>query len=139
MMGAVLSSVPQARTPSSTNPRSSTLHYNPSCPDCVRQAKRTARLDWLRAIELRTDRSPLGEVPVGEIVIVDEHSCRVFTGVYAIRMVCLRIPLLTKVNWKSTQFDQKLLAPIKAPREVGRVLKHVPFGSAVSPDFRKYT
>ena len=70
------------------------LHYNPSCPDCVRQAKRTAQLDWLRAIELRTDRSPLGEVPVGEIVVVDEQSRRVFTGVYATRIVCLRVPLL---------------------------------------------
>ena len=71
------------------------LHYNPSCPDCVRQAKRTARLDWLRAIEFRSDRSPLGEVPVGEIVVVDERTNRrVFTGVYATRMVCLRIPLL---------------------------------------------
>ena len=70
------------------------LHYNSSCPDCVRQAKRTAQLDWLRVIELRTDRSPLGEVPVGEIVVVDEQSRRVFTGVYATRMVCLRVPLL---------------------------------------------
>ena len=70
------------------------LHYNPSCPYCVRQAKRTARLDWLRAIELRTDHSPLGEVPVGEIVVVDEQSGRIFTGVYATRMVCLRVPLL---------------------------------------------
>ena len=70
------------------------LHYNPNCPKCVRQAKRTARLDWLGAIEPRTDRSPLGEVPVGEIVVVDEQNRRVFTGVYATRMVCLRIPLL---------------------------------------------
>ena len=70
------------------------LHYNPSCPECVRQVKRTARLDWLRTIELRTDRAPLGEVPVGEIVVVDVQSRRVFTGVYATRMVRLRIPLL---------------------------------------------
>ena len=70
------------------------LHYNPSCPECVRQAKRTARLDWLRTIELRTDRSPLGEVPDGEIVVVDEQRRRVFTGVYGTRMVCRRIPLL---------------------------------------------
>jgi hypothetical protein len=46
---------------------------------------------------------------------------------------------LTKVNWNSTQFDQKLPAPIKAAREVGRILKHIEFGTAVSPDFRKYT
>jgi hypothetical protein len=46
---------------------------------------------------------------------------------------------LTKVNWNSTQFDQKLPAPIKAAREVGRILKHIEFGTTVSPDFRKYT
>lgn len=46
---------------------------------------------------------------------------------------------LTKVNWNTTQFDQKLPAPIKAAREVGRILKHVEFGTAVSPDFRRYT
>jgi hypothetical protein len=46
---------------------------------------------------------------------------------------------LTKVNWNSTQFDQKLPAPIKAAREVGRILKYVEYGSAVSTDFRRYT
>jgi len=46
---------------------------------------------------------------------------------------------LTKVNWSTTQFDQKLPAPIKAAREVGRILRHIEFGTAVSPDFRKYT
>jgi hypothetical protein len=46
---------------------------------------------------------------------------------------------LTKVNWNTTQFDQKLPAPIKAAREVGRILKHVGFGTAVSSDFRRYT
>jgi hypothetical protein len=46
---------------------------------------------------------------------------------------------LTKVNWNTTQFDQKLPAPIKAAREVGRILKHIDFGAAIPPDFRKYT
>lgn len=46
---------------------------------------------------------------------------------------------LTKVNWNSTQFDQKLPAPIRASREVGRILKHIEHGVAISPDFRKYT
>ena len=70
------------------------LHYNANCPDCARQAKLTARLDWLRAIDVRTDRSPLGEVPAGEIVVVNKRRRRVYTGVYAIRMVSVRIPLL---------------------------------------------
>jgi len=46
---------------------------------------------------------------------------------------------LTKVNWNTTQFDQKLPAPIKAAREVGRILKHIEYGVPTSPDFRKYT
>ena len=69
------------------------LFYNANCPDCVRQARVTARLDWLDRVELRTDDSPLGAVPVGEIVVVDERSSRTFTGVYATRRVCLQIPL----------------------------------------------
>ena len=46
---------------------------------------------------------------------------------------------LTKVNWNTTQFDQKLPAPIKAARDVGRILKHIDFGMPVSSDFRRYT
>lgn len=69
------------------------VFYNACCPDCVRQASLTARMDWLKRIELRTDDSPLGEVPVGEIVVVDKESARAFTGVYATRKVCLQVPL----------------------------------------------
>ena len=46
---------------------------------------------------------------------------------------------LTKVNWNTTQFDQKLPAPIGATRDVGGILKQVDYGAAISPDFRKYT
>ena len=70
------------------------LYYNARCPDCVRQAGRTAQWDWLGRVELRTDASPLGEVPVGEIVVVETRSSRAFTGVYATRKVCLQVPLL---------------------------------------------
>ena len=63
------------------------LFYNARCPDCVRQAKLTARMDWLGRVELRTERSPLGEVPIGEIVVVEKESARAFTGVYATRKV----------------------------------------------------
>ena len=69
------------------------LFYNARCPLCVGQAKRTARLDWLGRVELRTDDSPLGAVPVGEIVVVEKRSRRAFTGVYATRKVCLQIPM----------------------------------------------
>ena len=70
------------------------LYFNANCPDCVRQAARTNRLDWLKRVDLRMDESPLGEVPIGEIVVVDETDKRVFTGVYATRKVCLNVPIL---------------------------------------------
>ncbi len=35
------------------------LHYNSDCPVCVRQAARTASMDWLGRVELCTDASPL--------------------------------------------------------------------------------
>ena len=69
------------------------LFYNAKCPDCVRQAALTARMDWFGRVELRTDDSPLGTVPVGEIVAVETETGRTFTGVYATRKVCLQIPL----------------------------------------------
>ena len=69
------------------------MFYNANCPDCARQAARTARVDWLGRIELRTDDSPLGAVAVGEIVVVDKRRNTVFTGVYATRKACLQIPV----------------------------------------------
>ena len=46
---------------------------------------------------------------------------------------------LTKMNWNSTQFDQASPIPIRAARQVGRVLKHVRFGQADQSDYRFYS
>ena len=70
------------------------LYFNENCPACVRQAGRTVRMDWLHRVELRTDQSPLGEVPPGEIVVVEKRTKRIFTGIFATRKVCLQVPLL---------------------------------------------
>ncbi|MXZ74931.1 MAG: hypothetical protein F4207_15905 [Gemmatimonadetes bacterium] len=51
-------------------------------------------MDWLDQVELRTDPSPIGEVPAGEIVVVENRTDRIFTGIYATRKVCLQVPLL---------------------------------------------
>ena len=45
---------------------------------------------------------------------------------------------LTKINWNSTQMNQKLPIPIRAARKVGEILKYVPDGQTVSSDYRKY-
>lgn len=69
------------------------LYFNANCPDCARKAALTNRLDWLHRVQLRTDKSPLGDVPIGEIVVVEERSNRIFTGVFALQKTCLQIPL----------------------------------------------
>lgn len=68
-----------------------TLYYNATCSDCAQQAARTMRLDWLGWVRTSTEDSPIGTVPRGEIVVVDD-SAKVFTGVYATRAVCMRVP-----------------------------------------------
>jgi hypothetical protein len=45
---------------------------------------------------------------------------------------------LTKINWNSTQMNQRLPIPIRAARKVGEVLKYMDAGQAVSTDYRRY-
>ena len=45
---------------------------------------------------------------------------------------------LTKINWNSTQMNQRLPIPIRAARKVGEVLKYLDEGQAVSADYRRY-
>ncbi|WP_245372321.1 hypothetical protein [Rhizobium leguminosarum] len=44
---------------------------------------------------------------------------------------------MTKINWNSTQMNQKLPIPIRAARKVGEVLKYVSDGK-VSSDYTRY-
>jgi len=68
-----------------------TLYYNATCADCARQAARTTRLDWLGRVRISAEDSPIGSVPRGEIVVVDD-SAKVFTGIWATRAVCMQVP-----------------------------------------------
>ncbi len=45
---------------------------------------------------------------------------------------------LTKINWNSTQMNQRLPIPIRAARMVGEVLKYAKEGEIVSSDYQKY-
>lgn len=45
---------------------------------------------------------------------------------------------LTKMNWNSTQFDGALPIPIRAARQVGKVLKHVPVGQVTTSKYPYY-
>jgi hypothetical protein len=45
---------------------------------------------------------------------------------------------LTKMNWNSTQFDGASAIPIRAARQVGKVLKHVPVGQREATEYPYY-
>jgi hypothetical protein len=54
-----------------------------------------------------------------------------------IAQIASEVLALTKVNWNSTQMNQKLPIPIKAARAVGEVLKYVT-DQKVSSDYARY-
>ena len=45
---------------------------------------------------------------------------------------------LTKMSWNTTQFDGALPIPIRAARQVGKVLKHVPTGQREASEYPYY-
>jgi hypothetical protein len=45
---------------------------------------------------------------------------------------------LTKMNWNSTQFDGALPIPIRAARQVGKVLHHVPIWQKEATEYPYY-
>ena len=64
-----------------------------------------------------------------------------------VRAACLRrwpaaitrdVLALSKMNWNITQFDGALPIPIRAGRQVGRVLKHLPAGEHEASEYTKY-
>lgn len=54
-----------------------------------------------------------------------------------IAQIASEVLTLTKVNWNSTQMNQKLPIPIRAARSVGEVLKYVT-GEKISSDYARY-
>jgi hypothetical protein len=54
-----------------------------------------------------------------------------------ISQIAAEVLALTKINWNSTQMNQKLPIPIRAARAVGEVLKYVT-SDKVSSDYAKY-
>jgi hypothetical protein len=61
------------------------------------------------------------------------HKCSDST----IAQIASEVLSLTKINWNSTQMNQKLPIPIRAARKVGEVLKYVT-DDRVSADYRRY-
>jgi hypothetical protein len=68
---------------------------------------------------------------VPQPILLRPHSCDT-----PISELASEVLALTKMSWNSTQFDQASPIPIRAARQVGRVLKYVPFGQIEQPDYR---
>lgn len=45
---------------------------------------------------------------------------------------------LTNVIWNTTQFDQKLSAPMRAARVAGSIRMHIEYGTAVAIGFHRF-
>ncbi|MBX3290039.1 MAG: hypothetical protein KF855_11915 [Acidobacteria bacterium] len=75
-----------------------------------------------------------GKYPPGTIYIDSTHAQRSF------REIATEIFALTKMNWNSTRFDQKVPITLKASREVGDILKYVKNTDSLSipPHYRFY-
>jgi hypothetical protein len=67
-------------------------------------------------------------------LLLRPHSCD-----SSLPELAAEVLALTKMNWNTTQFDQALPIPIRAARQVGRVLKHVSFSQADQLDYRFYS
>ena len=70
-----------------------TLYYNANCDDCARKAQRTQSLDWFNRVRVSTEESPLGYAPRGEIIVVEDSSQNVYTGIYATRIIGMQVPV----------------------------------------------
>jgi argonaute-like protein implicated in RNA metabolism and viral defense len=66
-------------------------------------------------------------------LLLRPHACDTAIGDLGAEILAL-----TKMNWNSTQFDQRLPIPIRAARQVGRVLKYVSPGIIEQSDYRYY-
>ena len=67
-------------------------------------------------------------------LLLRPHSCD-----SSLAEVVAEVLALTKMNWNTTQFDQVSPIPIRAARQVGKVLKRVSFSQADQSDYRFYS
>lgn len=75
-----------------------------------------------------------GKYPPGSLYLDCTNAQRTFKELAA------EIFALTKMNWNSTRFDQKVPITLKASREVGHILKYLKDNSSISipPHYRFY-
>lgn len=68
------------------------IYRNPACAKCARYARMHERLDWFGRIENSTATPPTGPLAMGEVVVQQLATGRVFRGAEGLALICREIP-----------------------------------------------
>jgi hypothetical protein len=68
------------------------VYHNAQCARCARFAKAYPFVDWLGRVEVSTEVPRTGPLRVGEVVVEDLASGRIFTGAEGIELIARNIP-----------------------------------------------
>ena len=68
------------------------IYRNPGCAKCARYARMHERLDWFGRIENSTATPPTGPLAMGEVVVQQLATGRVFRGAEGLALICREIP-----------------------------------------------
>ena len=107
------------------------LYYHRDCQRCARLARLDQRLDWLNRLEVSTADPKCGPVRVGEIVVEELNTGRLFKGARALRLIFRHLPpywpalALLRIPAFRRSMDRSLsgcdgagcLVPVEASRE----------------------
>ena len=74
------------------------LYRHPNCAKCARISKVHQFFDWRDRLEVSTATPKTGALRLGEIVIEDLASGRVFRGADAFALLCRTIPLYRPIG-----------------------------------------
>ncbi len=68
------------------------IYRNPACAKCARYAQMHERLDWFGRIENSTATPSTGPLVMGEVVVEQLGTGRIFRGAEAFGLICRQIP-----------------------------------------------
>lgn len=74
------------------------LYRHPACAKCAKISKVHQLFDWRDRLEISTATPKTGALRLGEIVIEDIPSGRVFRGADAFGLLCRNIPLYRPIG-----------------------------------------
>ncbi len=69
------------------------IYRHPECPKCARIAKVHELFDWRDRIEVSTATPSTGPLRIGEVLVEEIATGRVYRGAEAFDLLCRNIPL----------------------------------------------